>query len=1156
MFDREGRNRHAHRTDPGAISSAVACVALHVPDATARGSGAGHVGRVFWLQCVIAFALAFPISAAGEFCSDLKAKYGAGIMRCVDFADAMSAGVNWVNPQGRAVTGTHRFNPTTTATPGSTGSLHWKIRSYTQVKAEEPGLTNGQAWRKALESNTDNWQKWIGVDRLVTGQEYWFQFKQRFNSAYKTRWGGGGMKVWGMDVGCRTFNGVSIPPLCEQRTDPNTRVTDLATAMASEITMTTANWPFAGTPNAERLAMPSAYQGSTQFTGSIGFTPIVQNTAYGSSQILQPGPDSSDWTWVTNPNYERGGAFATSSICDSLGLFHNPQLPVTTGQCVTYGQSDVWHEWTILIKPGPTRWDTNPLSGSTPKHDSTFKVWYDGMLIVNFDPAEGTTFKPVNQKTAAQCAAQAGIHPAYDDCRTGMDITTDSRGKDIAHGGQESWCQYSCDAADPGADMTQFLIWTFSYRRGRPPSGSTWCNDNITDPADASLKSLCNSLASSGDEAADFNAFLTHSEVNVYFDDWVVSKVPLPMKLRPAGGRLVGQAPQTPVAGPPLNFGLDARDLVALPPNTVTRLYMGPTKTFYNTRFGPTPPDDIYNASGQQNDATFPTFGASILTSTNHVIEYPVTIAVPLGGGFILPQFAAGRGFYFGGGHSGLRHNRVNTYNTRTGRWSQSTYTPDMSSVIGGALGPRYPTPPGIGCQTRPYIWKGNISGATTWFETTGDTTAGSAVITNVASIRQVCPILGQCPPDMANTGGYVLDAPGVPLAAVVKSVSCNGATCTPAMIPPYTITLTHPATITATGVALKGGPATCETGGTPNGSSGGRGWWEHMGDRATWDARVGAWMLVQNGGTWLYYDTTETWKQITGPWPLGASMMCGPGDYTIMGVKHARSLNKTLLWCSQDIIYAFNYGSGPPNFTGATWEPIHTLAAANRNPQTDVGSASAWDDVHGIFYHFSVQTQSGYTGRIDNNAAIPQTGLRDPILAWYKPNATGTVGGTSGKMDSSKPNFPQGQIQPRDPTNPITTHPCYSTPCQDITASLAVDGQGSLYILGRRAGDGQIALWKLTDPLGPNEAWTYIDDFKFNTTEVGGLRLRTDAFGPLATDGDFAPRRVHLRDDPLYPRGRFVPAGVPLGIEHGRSEHARYRAGQPQRVRSQWCGR
>lgn len=712
-----------------------------------------------------------------EFCADLKAKYGAEVLRCVDFAAPLEVAINSGHDGHRAI-GTPRFDRTTTATPGATGSLHWKIRSYDRVRAEEPGLGGGAGWMAALWSLTGNRQGWIGIDRLAPGRTYYYQFKLRFNP-------------------------------------------------------------------------------------------------------------------------------------------------------------DVWHEITMALKPGANRYGTNPaVTNKAYKHDTMLKVWYDGQLIVNFDPNE-------------------------------------------------------------------------------PP----------------------------------FSPFLHHPQVDVYMDDWVVATVPLPMQRRAAGAK-VG-------AG---SFGLDARDLDMLPPNTITRLFPGPDKTFYNTGYGRMSASDPYNPNPGTTPEAYPTIGASTLSATNYGVEIPVQSAVPLGGGFVAPQYGAGKMLYFGGGHSGYRANRVNVFDFASGRWSQSKYTPDMGSQIGGAIGPRTPTPPGTGCTTQSLSTSNR-------FATTGTLSAGSKVVTNIAATANMCPIKGLCPGQNAQTGGYAILGQGLPAEAVILSVDS-----------PTQVTLTHAATASGT-VALTGGQPSCVNGGSPNGSTGGRGWWEHMDDRYGWDDRAKAWVLVQNSGTWFYDDVKETWKLASGPWPVGDSMMCGPGDYTAMGVRFAKSLNRMLNWCSTDAIFGYDYGSGPPDYTGAKWVQLHQLAQADRNPNTDVLSQTVWDEKNRRLYHLTLRSSSFYGG----------TGVWNPILQWFDPATN-----KSGKFDSTKPNYPQGYSTPVDPVtqSPDKTSPCYAAICQQLTASMTVDRDGNLYIVGARAVDGQIMFWKLTDPLGPKEAWTVLQDFAFNTYDAKNLQL------------------------------------------------------------------
>jgi hypothetical protein len=353
-----------------------------------------------------------------------------------------------------------------------------------------------------------------------------------------------------------------------------------------------------------------------------------------------------------------------------------------------------------------------------------------------------------------------------------------------------------------------------------------------------------------------------------------------------------------------------------------------------------------------------------------------------------------------------------------------------------------------------------------------------------------MCPINGLCPGQNAIVGGYAITGAGIPTGAAIKSV--DG---------PTQVTMTHPATATATGVALAGGKATCELGGAPNGSTGGRGWWEHMDDRYAWDDRAKAWMMVQNSGTWFYDDVTELWKLATGPFADSDSLMCSPGDYTAMGIRYSSDVGAMLNWCSTDAIFKFDYGTGPPNYTGAKWVQLHQVANANRNPNTDVLAQTAWDPVHKKMYHLTQRSTSFYGG----------TGQWNPMIEWFDPYASPSCAtnappcGQSGKFDSTKANFPQGYSSPRDVVSfAPNTSVCWNTVCQQVSASLTVDKDGNIYVVGRRATDAQIILWKLTDPLGPAEAWTVLDTFNFNTYDNDGLKLWTDGQSPADRSHEF----------------------------------------------------
>jgi hypothetical protein len=228
---------------------------------------------------------------------------------------------------------------------------------------------------------------------------------------------------------------------------------------------------------------------------------------------------------------------------------------------------------------------------------------------------------------------------------------------------------------------------------------------------------------------------------------------------------------------------------------------------------------------------------------------------------------------------------------------------------------------------------------------------------------------------------------------------------------------------------------------------------------------------------------------------------MCGPGDYTAMAlVFHAR-LGRMLNWCSADRIFWFDYGTGPPSFTGARWVQIHALAPPDRNPASDTLSQMAYDSKRGRLYMFRSRTANAYTSR-----------TWDPMLQWFDPFASPSCAthpppcGRSGRFDQRRANFPQGYSAPRDPVSfAPDVKICWTVACQQLTASIAYDPvRDAVSIVGRRAGDAQIVLWTLTDPLGPNEAWNIADTFSFNTYDRQGLKLWTDGQSPADTANEF----------------------------------------------------
>ena len=157
----------------------------------------------------------------------------------------------------------------------------------------------------------------------------------------------------------------------------------------------------------------------------------------------------------------------------------------------------------------------------------------------------------------------------------------------------------------------------------------------------------------------------------------------------------------------------------------------------------------------------------------------------------------------------------------------QSAYIPDIGCQLGGAaLGHVTATPPGTGCPIYPLREK---------FAFTADITAGSKVLANVSRFTEI-------------EAGRVLNEGirGLPAGAIILAFNAAA----------KTITLSTAATASAVGVPIGGGSVSCVTGGHPNGSAGGRGWWEHISDRFGWSPSLNLWVVMQNSGTWLYRDS------------------------------------------------------------------------------------------------------------------------------------------------------------------------------------------------------------------------------------------------------------------------------------------------------------
>lgn len=843
-------------------------------------------------------------TGSGTFCTQQVQKLGAqATLRCNDFQIAAEADTQY---------GGNLWDSSLSATGGG-GSLGWRIKSLNQVKAENPQLSTGRAWQIARATDTGNWQRWIG--RQLAGHEtMWVQFKFRFNQAYLTRWGGNGPKIWGFDAGCRLVNGVMQPPGCSYDiVGPN-----MGTAMSMELTATTYHWHRASTyANAHELPYMILYQGSTNWALSRSIMPYIPShrlngSLVASGTLEQNGPTMWGWngTEFTNP-------------CSSSARLADP-----TGQknrCKTYGNPDTWHTITIQLKPGTYR-DTNPATADIFRHDTLLRVWYDGTLTHDFDPDRGpwTTGKP----TAEQCRATQGWTEQVDfsQCQTGIDAIRDSREKPPA----SSWPVASVGANDPGSQLTQFILWTFSYPRGRPPM--SFCETDVG-PADSAYGE-CKSLAIGDDDTSGqawWQDFVGHSEVRVNMDDVLITTTPL---IGSTGGGGTFAAP----------YEIDAANIQNAPVLGTQRVWFGPEKTFWNTGHGYGPDGTYYNKKDSAED---------FVNCTNYAREFAVSSAVPLGGGYHVPRYGNGKILYFGGGHSGYMANRVNEMDVASGRWSQSQYTPDINCIIAGAIGPQTPTPPGIGC---------------------------------------------------VNDG------------------------------------------------------AKCQFGGAPNGSPGGRGWWEHNTFRYAYDMRLGGWMFVQNSGTWLYRHTDETWTHLRPYWSTAYSFLCGASDYTKSNTVWNAVTNSMWFWCSSDILFEWDYAA-------STWVQRAVKPQNLRNPHTDILSQAVVTNSGKIYLYEQYAPNSGNIYEIDYS---------DPMITRFTPGT-----GAFQVLDRAKANHPQGDVVRRkiDPVGqPYADDPCIGVKCVMNTQSMAYDPVGdALLVAGRAAGTHQLFLWRLRNPDDDASQWDIV---------------------------------------------------------------------------------
>jgi len=104
-------------------------------------------------------------------------------------------------------------------------------------------------------------------------------------------------------------------------------------------------------------------------------------------------------------------------------------------------------------------------------------------------------------------------------------------------------------------------------------------------------------------------------------------------------------------------------------------------------------------------------------------------------------------------------------------------------------------------------------------------------------------------------------------------------------------------------------------------------------------------------------------------------------------------------------------------------------------------------------------------------------------------------TGGPKAKMSSERDS--KGEIRPLAQRE---RDECYNALCDFTFGSIAYhSGRNETYIVGRRAGDGQIVLWGLKNPGMPDQQWRRLEDFKFNVYDrPNTIRLHTGYGGPI----------------------------------------------------------
>lgn len=294
--------------------------------------------------------------------------------------------------------------------------------------------------------------------------------------------------------------------------------------------------------------------------------------------------------------------------------------------------------------------------------------------------------------------------------------------------------------------------------------------------------------------------------------------------------------------------------------------------------------------------------------------------------GFAPTPMANGEMVTYFGGHASPDATVVNIFTLSTGRWSQTSYTPDITCAVPSAVGFHIPTPPGDGTT-------------------------------------------------------YVEVSPG----RFVRS--------------------------------------------TPNGSAGGRCWPEHYTQRIEWDEREEKWLMA-GAGLHCFFSSASGglwWPAVAGEGIDQRPITDAGGNFNYVTdhMNFSPPINAMLYLTGDNPIthtpevFRLSYGTGAPNYTGAAWHKIHTLAGTSSAPNAKM--QTVFDPSRDLHYVFASQGQE------------PTDGIVRPALWRFDP-----LGGanpcTNTKTITAVANNGAGLIR-------VTTATAHGYTTGDVVATADVQG-------------------------------------------------------------------------------------------------------------------